>query len=600
MDKIVLTEGKYAVLETTKVGRELKRILEGQQLQTHFQPIVGLKTHGVFGFEALTRGPDNSVLYAPNNLFSVALDYDCLLDLDVMARQVAIHNFTRQMAHQSEPAKLFLNVSVRSLLNEKHRTGLTVDCLEHYGLDIHQVVIEITELQPVEDSDLFLNAIQHYRKMGFKVAIDDLGSGYNGLKLWSEIKPDFVKIDKHFITNIDKKADKYRFMETLMTLAKSMGTKIIAEGVETEAELKVLERLEVDFVQGFLLKPPMAEVSRLLNYQWAETKPKLSEPKETVSLLCREAFTMSLNTTIEEMTDELLHRPGVDFVPIVEKGQVHGIVWRSDLTGLMASKFGRDLHGRKNIVKVMDATPLVFDVNTSLVDVSREITENGSYDKGTFLLTEKGRYKGCGSFMELLRVITDLKIRSAQYANPLSGLPGNVPIQNTVQAYLDKHEPFLVIYVDVDNFKPYNDYYSFEQGDQVIGKLASVLKQSVISQEEAFVGHVGGDDFVIVLSDMDYEQVCQRILKGFQLATQEFYTAEDYQRGGIHAENREGEQAFFPMMSLSLGVLLAYPEVFEHTQKLSSYATRAKKGAKAQGGNTFFVLDSREVALKRA
>ncbi len=599
MERVILPDEKCSGLQHSPLGRELKDIFDHQRIQTHFQPIVGLKTRSVLAFEALTRGPDNSPLYSPSHLFQLASDHGCLLEMDLMARRVSIKNFMKSAALHQNQVKLFLNVSVSSLMNVDHRSGLTLDCLNYYGLNIHQVVIEITELQPVEDSGLFLNAIQHYRKMGFKVAIDDLGSGYNGLKLWSEVKPDFVKIDKHFIADIDKKADKYRFMETILTLAKSMGTKIIAEGVETEAELQVLEKLGVDFVQGYLLKRPSPSTALTLDYKWNEAVRDVTNPKETVKLLCREAFTMPLGTTIEQMTDELLQRPGVDYVPIVEKGQVHGMVWRRELTELLASKFGRDLHGRKNIAKLMDRSPLVFDINTPLVEASREITENGSYDKGTFVLTEQGRFKGCGSFMELLRVITDLKIRSAQYANPLSGLPGNVPIQTMIQQYLDRQSPFVVIYVDVDNFKPYNDYYSFEEGDQVISAVARVLKESV-GVQEAFIGHVGGDDFVVVMPEMQYEMVCQRILKGFQSASLNFYTQDDRLRGGIYAENRAGEKVFFPMMSLSLGVLLVYPGVFDHTQKLSSYATRAKKGAKSQGGNTYYVVDSRQVGLMRA
>ena len=599
MEKVILPAEKSQSLNNTQLGRELQRVFEAQAISTHFQPIVGLKTRSIYAFEALTRGPENSALYSPANLFNVASEHDCLLEMDLMARGVSIKNFMKAVSTHQNHAKLFLNISVSSLMNTEHRTGLTLDCLRYYGLNIRQVVIEITELQPVEDSGLFLNAIKHYRKMGFKVAIDDLGSGYNGLKLWSEVKPDFVKIDKHFIANIDKQADKYRFMETILTLAKSLGTKIIAEGVETEAELQILEKLGVDFVQGFLLKRPSPSTALTLDYQWRELIKDIASPKETVKLLCREAFTMSPDTSVDEMTEELLHRPGVEFVPIVEHGLVHGVVWRQELIELLASKFGRDLHGRKNISKVMDKTPLVFDWNTSLVEVSREITENGSYDKGTFIIIEKGIYRGYGSFMELLRVITDLKIRSAQYANPLSGLPGNVPIQNTIQEYLDKQSAFVVIYVDVDNFKPYNDCYSFEQGDQVISEVAKVL-QGAVGEQTSFIGHVGGDDFVVVIPELAYEEVCERILTEFQTATESFYTQEDRAQGGIYAEDRSGAKGFFPMMTLSLGVLLVHPGVFDHTQKLSSYATRAKKGAKSKGGNTYYVMDSRQVALLRA
>lgn len=594
LNRVELPAAASQNLQKTQLGRELLNIFEDNNIRSYFQPIVGLKTRSIFAFEALCRGPENSPLYSPANLFSVATEHHCLLEMDLMARHKAIQTFSDEVETHQNMAKLFLNISVSSLVNPSHQSGLTLDCLKEAGLNLGQVVIEITELQPVEDNRLFLNAIQHYRKMGFKVAIDDLGSGYNGLKLWSEVKPDFVKIDKHFISNIDKQADKYRFMETIVTLANSLGTKIIAEGVETEAELQILEKLGVDFVQGFLLKKPSPSTALVLDYQWQECMKDIASPKETVKLLCREVETMSPNTTVHAMTEELLHRTDIEFVPIVENGMVFGIVWRRELMDLLASKFGRDLHLRKNIAKVMDKNPLVFDVNTPLVDVSRSITENGSHERGAFILTENGRYRGYGSFMELLRIMTDLKIRSAQYANPLSGLPGNVPIQNTIQEYLDTRSEFTVIYVDVDNFKPYNDYYSFEQGDQVISEVARVLQEAVGNQE-GFIGHVGGDDFVVVTPEKEYDELCQKILVGFQKATESFYTQEDREKGGILAHDRNNQEVFFPMMTLSLGVLLVYPDVFDHTQKLSSFATRAKKGAKSAGGNTYYVVDSTEM-----
>ncbi|MBD3612695.1 MAG: diguanylate cyclase [Hydrogenovibrio crunogenus] len=139
----------------------------------------------------------------------------------------------------------------------------------------------------------------------------------------------------------------------------------------------------------------------------------------------------------------------------------------------------------------------------------------------------------------------------------------------------------------------------FEQGDQVISEVAKVL-QDAIGEQPGFIGHVGGDDFVVVIPMLAYQEICQRILTGFQAATASFYTQEDREHGGIYTEDRSGEQVFFPMMTLSLGVLLVHPGVFDHTQKLSSYATRAKKGAKSEGGNTYYVVDSRQVGLLRA
>lgn len=591
MSDSLLCEETRARLADTSLGRELLAIFQHENITTLFQPIVNLKKRSIYAFECLTRGPENTPLYSPINLFGLADDMGCLLQMDVLARNVAIRNFVSASSFHQNQAKLFINVTVSSLLDKNHRSGRTLQLLAQSQLDLSQVVIEITELQPIEDCDIFLKALNHYRSMGFKVAIDDLGSGYNGLKLWSAVKPDYVKIDKHFISNIDSQADKYRFMETIVILAKGLGTKIIAEGVETEQELYILEKLGVDLVQGFLLKRPSALPALSLSFKWPDRRQITVTDNETVKVVNKHYKWVNPNETVFEVAEYLLNNPDVVFVPVVDKGIPTGMVWRHALMNVLATQYGRNLHSRKPIKKFMDE-PLVYNIKTPLVDVSNDITEMGAQEKSAFIITENNKYVGCGSFMDLLKVMTDLKVRSAKYANPLSGLPGNVPIQNKIQQYLDSNMPFSVIYVDVDHFKAYNDCYSFEQGDQVIAAIANVL-ESVMAGKEGFVGHIGGDDFVIVTEE-DYEAISNSVLSDFRLVSQSFYTEEDRERGGIQSFSRDGKPYFFPMMTLSVGVLLVYPDIFVHTQKLSSVATKAKKGAKSAGGNQFFVIDSRD------
>lgn len=591
MSEALLCEETQAKLAVSSLGRELLTIFQQENISTLFQPIVNLKKRSVYAFECLTRGPENSPLYSPINLFGLAMDQDCLLQMDVLARNVAIRNFVSASSFHQNQAKVFINVTVSSLLDKNHRSGKTLELLAQSQLDLSQVVIEITELQPIDDCEIFLTALNHYRSMGFKVAIDDLGSGYNGLKLWSAVKPDYVKIDKHFISNIDTQADKYRFMETILILAKGLGTKVIAEGVETEQELHILEKLGVDFVQGFLLKRPSALPTLSLAYKWPDRREIIVNDNETVKVINKHYKWVEPSETVYEVSEFLLNNPDISFVPVVDKGQPIGMVWRHSLMNVLATQYGRNLHARKAIRIFMDE-PLIYDVKTPLVDVSNDITEMGEQDKSAFIITQSGKYGGCGSFMDLLKVMTDLKIRSAKYANPLSGLPGNVPIQNKIQQYLNGNMAFTVIYVDVDHFKAYNDCYSFEQGDQVISAIANVL-ESVMTGKEGFVGHIGGDDFVIVTEE-DYEMVSNRVLDEFYMVSQSFYTEEDRNRGGIRALDRDGESQFYPMMTLSLGVLLVFPDIFDHTQKLSSIATKAKKGAKSAGGNQYFVIDSRD------
>ncbi|MDG6773766.1 EAL and GGDEF domain-containing protein [Thiomicrorhabdus sp. ZW0627] len=581
-------------LSDSSLGRELLSIFTLKNLTPVYQPIVDIQNRKVFGFEALSRGPENSPLYWPLHLFHVAEEHGCLFEMDLLARQIAIESY-----HQFDKNEyLFVNVTVNALMQSSHRRSQTLDCLQSLGIDVSQVVIEITELQPVEDFDLFIQSINHYRHMGFKVAIDDLGGGYNGLRIWSEVKPDFVKIDKHFIFDLAENKDKQRFIETICALAKGLHTKVIAEGVEDEKTLKALEKIGVDYVQGYLFKKPQPEPTLNLDYVWSNVVETDLRENETAACLVRETPSILPELPVSEITELFLQKSELDYVPVVEDGLVLGMVWRREVMDLFASRFGRDLHQRKPVKKIMDKSPVTIDVQMPLVELSRIVTEyEGSHRGDVFIITKNKQYQGCGCFIDLLRAMTDLKVQSAQYANPLSGLPGNVPIQNTIRSFLSRQIDFMVIYIDMDHFKPFNDFYSFERGDDIIRSMTKILHHHT-KESTDFIGHIGGDDFIIISPRVKkYQSICEGVLHEFRQVVPSYYDDEDRKRGAIKAVDRDGKERHFPMISLSLGVLLVAPGMFSHQQMLTSYATQAKKKAKSEGGNTYSVIDSKKLNL---
>ena len=298
-----------------------------------------------------------------------------------------------------------------------------------------------------------------------------------------------------------------------------------------------------------------------------------------------------------------LNMPNINYFPVLEEGKTQGMVWRRDLMDILARKFGQELHSRKKIKTLMDAKPCIVDAKTSLEDLSRLITESNEFDsKDAFIIERDGHYLGCGDFKNLLRRMTDLKIEMAQQANPLSGLPGNLPVQKKLNELLQGSQPFMVIYIDVDNFKAFNDNYSFDDGDKIINKIADILTDVVPDEQvlhgDSFIGHIGGDDFVVLSQHVEQHPFwSQAILEKFKAETREYYSEADQDRGGIEALDRQGNPQFFPLMSLSLGILLVEPGRFDHRQQLSSYATKAKKGAKKLGGNTYYIVDSKHIVI---
>lgn len=131
-------------------------------------------------------------------MFDVAAKHGRLAQLDVLARAVIIERFGQLNLN----SKLFVNTIPEVLLQKDYQHGHILDFIKKAGLNTNQVVIELTEQYPIDDYRLMLDATRHYQEMGFAIAIDDLGAGYSGLKTWSEIKPEYVKIDRHFMQNI--------------------------------------------------------------------------------------------------------------------------------------------------------------------------------------------------------------------------------------------------------------------------------------------------------------------------------------------------------------------------------------------------------------
>lgn len=230
----------------------LSVILAQRSIHSLFQPIVCLSERRVFGHEALSRGPSNSPLHSPLNLFAIARQAGRLTELEAACRESACRRFSEQ----GLDGKLFLNISPESLLEPHYPSGRTLKLLEQVGLPPSRVVIELTEQTPADDFQLLSNALHHYRDMGFSIALDDLGAGYSSLRLWSELRPEYVKIDRHFIDGIHRDPLKREFVGSILQIARASKAQVIAEGIELPEELAVLTEMGVDLVQGYLMGQP--------------------------------------------------------------------------------------------------------------------------------------------------------------------------------------------------------------------------------------------------------------------------------------------------------------------------------------------------------
>jgi diguanylate cyclase (GGDEF)-like protein len=577
----------------------LERLPEGLRLTTLFQPILNLSGPGLYGFEALTRGPAETPFADPTQLFGRAERTGQLAMLERGARLRALEEWQSL----GLPGRLFLNTSPMALEDSGVET-LLAD-FEAADLPLERIVLEVSERYPVSDYSALRATLDRLRAGGCLIAIDDLGAGYSGLRSWSELRPDFVKIDIHFIKGIDDDPVKRQFVQSMQEMAGRLGCETIAEGVETSEEYAVVHNLGIHLVQGHFFGRPHSSplTAEDADGNWRDPgerflRPTVPLPGESVGSLLEQAPTVRSDERTEAVLELFASEPAPSAVVVVDhEGRPVGLVERAGLLQVFAGRYGRDLFSRKPISILMNSAPIVVDESERLEVVSELVTASGDLEGfSRFIITREDRFLGIGSVLNLLRRITDLKVRNARYANPLTLLPGNVPIAETIERLLVAGTEFTVCYFDIDYFKPYNDIYGYKRGDEVIRMLGDILV-GVVDTDCDFVGHVGGDDYILVLRSPDWQDRVVRAFTRFEAERSRFFSAEHLAQGGMEARDRRGEAAFYPIINLSVGAVPVTPDRELSQHEVAQLASEAKAQAKKQEGCSLFIDRRGRVAL---
>ena len=574
----------------------LLEILRQRKLSAWFQPVMDMRTGDIIGYEGLIRGPADSPLHSPFNLFSAAQRQGLSLETEMLSRHVVLETF----AKLDLPGNLFLNVSPETLTHPRFKNGRTLDFMMQVGIAPERVIIELTENQPTYDFATMCSALLHYRSMGFKIALDDLGEGFSSLRLWSELRPDIVKIDMHFVQGVDTDPVKLQFLKSIQCIAESCGTHVIAEGVETEAELRVVKEIGIALGQGYfigrpgptpsLMVPP--EISRIVRAAkpGVPDKPEfVSRGRVTAQKLLSYIEPVQPDTANERIFERFSGNQSLHVIPVICNGVPVGLINRYNFIDRFSRPYHRELFGRKPCSEAMQSSPLIVSKDMPLEELSGYLADADwqQFSDG-FIITDQGRYLGWASSQDLLRELTRMQIEAARYANPLTLLPGNVPIGEHIESLLQAALPFVICYADLDHFKPFNDAYSYEKGDEMI-RLAGQILDSACDPKQDFIGHVGGDDFILVMQSAGWEQRCLDALQSFAKLSVSLASEEHRRAGGYESADRSGKVVFHPLTTLSIGVVRVQPGQFSSHHEVSAAATEAKKMAKQICGNSLFV-----------
>ena len=575
-------------------GGDLAALLRTGGLSPVFQPIASLKSGAVYAHEALIRGPVNTAMRSPDALLKAATAENLSFDFENQCVVAALD----QWGALQNPGRLFVNISAAVLEKVMRLCGpdALTEQVSGFGVLPRMLVLEITEHERVTDMDRLARIVEIVRGAGVSLALDDFGDGRSSLRLWSQLKPEYVKIDKYFTRSISQHADKLKTIQALQQIAAIFNTALIAEGIETQDDLRVLRDLGIPFGQGYLLGYPQplpqeviqSEALTVMLDRRISVFPEHSKAAQQGHLRplnVIEAPAVGVETSNDDVATIFLASPHLHALAVTDVARPLGIINRSQFLNKYSQLYYREVWGKKSCMVHANLEPRLVERDHDIDELLGILmSDDQRYLADGFIVTDNGRYVGLGTSDHLVRSVTEARVESARHANPLTFLPGNVPISQHITRLLSGGVEFVACYADLNDFKPFNDRYGYWRGDEMIRLLAKIILTHCDSQRD-FVGHVGGDDFIMLLQSDDWHQRCEKIIAELADRARELFGADARERGGIEAEDRHGVVRFFPCTSLSIGVVAVKPGLFARVEEVASQAALAKHHAKsAQAG----------------
>lgn len=536
-----------------------------EKLDYAFQPIVNPYAGIIYGVEVLLRNTDKLGYSAISDLFDDAYNQGILFNLDVMLREKAIKKFVKIPFHKR--IKLFYNYDPRILEMNDYKNGFTENILQKYNLDSHNVCFEINEKYQILNSENLSNFIKGLKDRTIKVALDDFGAGFSGLELFYHSDPDFIKFDRFLISGIDNDIKKKSFCSHIISLCKSFGIIVIAEGIETAAELYTCKDLGFDLIQGYFIQKPQIDISelQLINENIKNLISKRKNISKNEEMINNEMIildTINVDDNIKVIFEKFHENLNYNFFPAVDSNNYPvGILHEKNIKRYVYSPYGKELLYNKSINnsinRFLTFCPIA-DINTSQ-EKFLEIFVNNPESQG-ILITKEMEYVGFLNAKSLLNMINQRNLSYARELNPLTKLPGNIMINEYLNGIFDdKENNYYLVYFDFDNFKPFNDKFGFRQGDRAILYFADLLRKEV-HEKECFIGHIGGDDFFVGFKSdtIIEEKVTQKVLgiiEDFSNAMISFFDKDDVRQGYYLSKDRNGMECKFDFLGVSAGII---------------------------------------------
>lgn len=606
----------------------LLRALDDNQFFLCYQPKMDINGTDIHGMEALVRWqrPSHGII-PPDKFIPVAEENGLIIRLGTWVLQEACRQNRAWQDAGLPKLKVAVNLSARQLRDNAF-VPLVMQILEETGLDPNYLELELTESALMGNASDTVCKLLSLKELGISISVDDFGTGYSSLSYLKHLPIDTIKVDQSFVRDIVNDADDAAIVDAIVAMAHSLKLNVIAEGVETREQLDFLKQRKCQQVQGYYFARPLdsQQFEAFVLQGMSVGDMTISTPDVSPGTISMEALSclevppsgvalLSAGNSTEFIGDisipvapanpgdnlaTVLKRfqsdPTLLVLPVVDDGRAVGIINRSTFLEehvIGMNGFGFHINHSRKMRDLMSPVKLELEANVSIREAAQAIQSHEMDVRvDNICVIRSGIYHGVVDVNRFISAITDINLTLAKGANPLTGLPGNESIQREINQRLLTGEDFDIAYVDIDNFKPYNDYYGFQRGDVVIkaiGEIITGVAQSLGAEFSCFCGHIGGDDFIVITGAHHAEYISGQVIKALEQHLPVFHGETDFSAGCYSAVNRKGEQETFGLLSISIGVVNTRLTPVTSYAQLASISTEVKKAAKKLPGSSVVI-----------
>jgi len=517
--------------DTAVIRSEIRELIRRRHLRVVFQPILEFRTGLVTAREGLIRPPADGPFPDASTLFEAAARADMLWELERACREA-----TFAAAENLPPGEfLFTNLSPQVFSDPRIVDEVTALCRNGSRFEPSHITLELTERNETASVEVLAAQAELFRQQGFQFAIDDVGAGTSGLNRIMRLRPNWLKLDRELVSNLDSDPFRRNLIQFFVHFARLSSMMLLAEGIEREEELRTAIDLGVAYGQGFLMARP-ADVRQIIDPLWNEVIPHMRHRMEErrfedprmapIGELAQPLVSCPATTSVSDALHSVSHSSGENSVAVVEGTRVLGAVSMAELRDICKTRPDLQL-SRLCHPGVIVASPdmtIAETINWAVLRPDNEIMEP--------ILVATDDVVGLLSMRSLIMAAGKMRPEGSPHTSSLTGLPNRVQLDCQIQKRLDRRTNTAAAIIDIRTFNRYNRAYGFEMGDSMLRQLAALMMIEFGEREsDEFLAHVADDHFFILSPRSDLKVRLQVLAAEFDRSRGQFFSAEELKSG---------------------------------------------------------------------